>query len=82
MAIPDYQTLMLPLLKMLALGVITGCRNWSPPICKQFSLTEAEQKELTPSGCQFPPKLSDFHLRPRLPGADHRCQPRCSRYFD
>lgn len=52
MAIPDYQTLMLPLLKLLADGSDHRMPELVPTICEQFNLTEKEQKELTPSGNQ------------------------------
>jgi restriction system protein len=52
MAIPDYQTVMLPLLKLLADGKEYRMQELAPAICKQFELSESEQKELTPSGKQ------------------------------
>ena len=52
MAIPDYQTLMLPLLKLLADGSDRRMPELVPTICEHFNLTDAEQKELTPSGKQ------------------------------
>lgn len=52
MAIPDYQTLMLPLLKLLGDGRDHRMPELVPEISKQFGLTDSEQKELTPSGKQ------------------------------
>jgi restriction system protein len=52
MAIPDYQTVMLPLLKLLADGKEYRMQELAPAICEQFDLSESEQKELTPSGKQ------------------------------
>lgn len=52
MPIPDYQTLMLPLLKLAGDGGVHSKRNTVPELALQFGLTEAEQKELLPSGKQ------------------------------
>ncbi|MCV2868822.1 hypothetical protein OEW28_09300 [Defluviimonas sp. WL0002] len=49
MTIPDYETLMLPVLRLFA----NGAKNVSeclPAIKRQFSVTEAEAEELLPSG--------------------------------
>lgn len=51
MAIPDYQTLMLPVLKLAAEGN-TRVPVASESIADQFGLTEHEREELLPSGKQ------------------------------
>jgi restriction system protein len=50
MAIPDYQTLMLPLLKFVADGKEHHVREAVAALAKEFSLTEDELKERLPSG--------------------------------
>src|ERR1700680_4419524 len=52
MAIPDYQGLMLPLLKTAADGKEHKKREVLNELAKQFGLTENERKELLPSGNQ------------------------------
>jgi restriction system protein len=52
MAIPDYQTLMLPLLKLAGDGAVHSKRDTVPELASQFGLTEDDQKELLPSGKQ------------------------------
>lgn len=52
MSIPDYQTLMLPLLKLAGDGSVHSKRDTVPELASQFGLTEDEQKELLPSGKQ------------------------------
>src|SRR5665213_1014230 len=52
MPIPDYQTLMLPLLKLAGDGAVHSKRDTVPELASQFGLTEEEQKELLPSGKQ------------------------------
>jgi restriction system protein len=52
MPIPDYQTLMLPLLKLAGDGEVHSKRDVVPTLASQFALTEEEQKELLPSGKQ------------------------------
>ncbi len=49
MAIPDYETLMLPVLKLFAEGVpnVAAC---VPALQKQFHISDAEAAELIPSG--------------------------------
>ena len=49
MPIPDYQTLMLPLLKLLAEGhdSVSGC---IPALRRQFDISDSEAQELLPSG--------------------------------
>ena len=52
MAVPDFQSLMLPLLRFVQdrnEHRLADCRS---PLAEQFSLTEAEQTELLPSGQQ------------------------------
>ncbi|MCB1706039.1 MAG: restriction endonuclease [Halioglobus sp.] len=50
MAIPDYQTLMLPLLKLSADGLEHKKRDAVEVLSNQFELTEDERSELLPSG--------------------------------
>jgi restriction system protein len=52
MPIPDYQTLMLPLLKIAGDGAIHSKRDVVPNLALQFGLSEDEQTELLPSGQQ------------------------------
>lgn len=52
MPIPDYQTLMLPLLKLASDEAVHSKRDTVPILASQFALTEEEQKELLPSGKQ------------------------------
>ncbi len=52
MAIPDYQTLMLPLLKVAADGKVHTKRDAVNELAQRFELTEEERKELLPSGSQ------------------------------
>ena len=51
MAIPDYQTLMLPVLKSGAAGEVS-VRDAIDRLAREFNLTEAERAELLPSGKQ------------------------------
>ncbi len=51
MPIPDYQTLMLPLLKLANTGEIKNA-DAIEAMCDQFNLTEDERKELLPSKTQ------------------------------
>ena len=50
MAIPDYQTIMLPLLKFAADGNEHSTRESIEYLANQFKLTDEERKELLPSG--------------------------------
>ena len=52
MAIPDYQTVMLPLLKLAADGKEHKVREAIEDLADSFALTEDERKELLPSGGQ------------------------------
>ena len=52
MAIPDFQTIMLPLLKITGDGEKHRHSDVSAALAAQFNLTEAEIKELLPSGRQ------------------------------
>jgi restriction system protein len=52
MAIPDYQTVMLPLLKFLADGGEHSLREAIDALADEFSLTEAERTEMLASGQQ------------------------------
>ncbi len=50
MAIPDYQTVMLPLLKFLADGGEHSLREAIDSLSDEFSLNESERTELLASG--------------------------------
>lgn len=50
--IPDYQSIMLPLLKKISDGKTYKFRDVLDSLIEDFGLTEAEQKELLPSGTQ------------------------------
>lgn len=52
MAIPDYQSVMLPLLRLAADGNEHTLRSAVEELAEQFKLTEDERKELLPSGSQ------------------------------
>ncbi|NIR48673.1 restriction endonuclease [candidate division KSB1 bacterium] len=52
MAIPDYQTIMLPLLRFAGDGRIHTFREAVYALAEEFSLSEAERTELLPSGQQ------------------------------
>jgi restriction system protein len=52
MAIPDYQTAMLPLLKIAADGTEHQIGEATDTIADQFNLTEEERTQLLPSGVQ------------------------------
>jgi restriction system protein len=52
MPIPDYQSLMLPLLRHLADGEEHSLRDLTDCLAEECSLTDAERKELLPSGQQ------------------------------
>jgi restriction system protein len=52
MAIPDYQTIMLPLLRFAGDQHERSLREAVDQLAKEFGLTEEERKELLPSGLQ------------------------------
>ncbi|MEO0985956.1 MAG: restriction endonuclease [Cyanobacteria bacterium J06639_14] len=52
MAIPDYQSIMLPLLRLAVDGEIHRFRSAIEELAEQFELTEEERRELLPSGKQ------------------------------
>jgi len=52
MPIPDYQTLMLPLLKLAGDGKVHTKRDAENELAVLFGMSEAERKELLPSGKQ------------------------------
>lgn len=52
MAIPDYQALMLPVLKLAQDGQIHRFRDAIEKLADEFSLTDEERRELLPSGAQ------------------------------
>lgn len=53
MPIPDYQSIMLPLLKYLRDGKEHHIREAIEALAQQFGLTSEERKEILPSGQQF-----------------------------
>lgn len=53
MAIPDYQSVMLPLLRLASDGNEHTLREAVEELAERFKLTEEERKELLPSGSQF-----------------------------
>ena len=53
MPIPDYQTLMRPLLRLLDDGQEHGRHNDIEELARQFDLTDEERRELLPSGKQM-----------------------------
>ena len=52
MAIPDYQTCMLPLLRLASDGAEHTLKDAVPALAAIFQLTDAERNELLPSGQQ------------------------------
>ena len=52
MAIPDYQTIMLPLLKFAGDSQKHSLREAVNHLANEFKLSEEEQKEMLPSGKQ------------------------------
>jgi len=52
MAIPDFQSLMLPLLKLAGDGQVHSQKETVEILASQFLLTDDERKELLPSGRQ------------------------------
>lgn len=52
MAIPDYQSVMLPLLKLVAKRGPINMGDAIQLIADEFGLTDAERRELLPSGKQ------------------------------
>ena len=52
MAIPDYQAVMLPLLKYAGDGKEHYIRDTIEKLAEEFELSEEERKELLPSGQQ------------------------------
>jgi len=52
MAIPDYQTIMLPLLQFAGDGKVHSKREAVDSLASEFSLTDEERRELLPSGKQ------------------------------
>lgn len=52
MAIPDYQSLMLPLLESIADGKVHNFRDIIENLAKRFKVTDAERWEFLPSGAQ------------------------------
>lgn len=53
MSIPDYQTFMLPFLKLLEDGSEHNFRNLTEQLVKVFNLSEEDKKEMLPSGRQY-----------------------------
>ena len=52
MAVPDFLSIMLPLLNLLANGQSRTARECSDALAQQFGLSTEERKELLPSGRQ------------------------------
>lgn len=52
MAIPDYQTLMLPLLRAVEDGRDHSLRDVATGLAQEFGITREEERELLPSGKQ------------------------------
>jgi len=52
MAVPDYQSLMLPFLRILGDGQVHSLDEIKERLAKEFSLTDEDMKELLPSGRQ------------------------------
>ncbi|TXF10566.1 hypothetical protein FR698_14445 [Pelomicrobium methylotrophicum] len=52
MSIPDYQTIMLPLLKLLSDGQERSIRACTDALADHFHLSQEERVELLPSGQQ------------------------------
>lgn len=52
MAIPDYQSIMLPLLRLAGDGEEHSLRETIETLADQFSLSDEERRELLPSGRQ------------------------------
>lgn len=52
MAIPDYETCMLPLLRLLSDGQIHAMRELTVQIANHFALTDEERQRMLPSGQQ------------------------------
>ncbi len=48
--IPDYQSIMLPLLRFISDGKEYKMRNVTDALASQLGVTEEEKKELLPSG--------------------------------
>ena len=53
MAIPDYQSIFLPLLKLAGSGEEVSLAEAKDELAKQFRLSEEDRKALLPSGRQF-----------------------------
>src|SRR5690606_11177960 len=53
MAVPDYQTIMLPLLKQLDNGHVFSLKDLTAMLAEEFQLTEEDLNELLPSGQSF-----------------------------
>ncbi|MEA2542870.1 MAG: restriction system protein [Acidobacteriaceae bacterium] len=73
MAIPDYETLMLPVLEIAGDGQEHRISEVVDQLARAFRLTEEERRQLLPSGKQtaalkpfFKSVLGDFLSRPRL----------------
>ncbi len=52
MAIPDYQTIMLPFLKLIENGKVYAIRDTVDMLAEEFKLSNSERRELLPSGQQ------------------------------
>jgi restriction endonuclease Mrr len=69
MAIPDFQSIMLPLLRFCADGTEHTNREALDALAKEFGLTEDEQKQLLPSGqqCVIDNRVAACFRTSRLP---------------
>jgi restriction system protein len=52
MSIPDFQTIMLPLLETLSDGKVSAIRDVTNKLATHFKLTDEERSQLLPSGQQ------------------------------
>jgi restriction system protein len=50
MSIPDFQSLMLPLLEMIGYGVDHSNREIATAIAEKYALTDEELQQMLPSG--------------------------------
>jgi restriction system protein len=69
MGIPDFQTLMLPLLQPVGDGKEHSNREVLDALADQFILTDEERKELLPSGQEFTFRNRVAWARTHLKGA-------------
>lgn len=84
MAIPDYQSIMLPLLKHLADKKEHSNRDVIESLAKTFNLSDEEQKELLPSGRQpiFDNRVGWAHIYLKKAGLIESTKRGCYRIAD